>query len=147
MLTMLDSDHTKEIGESVTFSCGISASPAVTSYFWTFVPSSGVGVNITFLGTLGRYTVTYTTNLYTLTLTGLQSSDAGTYKCTVVNLVGVSSKTGSLATTGGEVLYIIINELIVRLQFSQIALYLIYILQISIPLTLVITFEAEEVEL
>ena len=107
VLTMIVSDYTKEIGQDVTFSCGISASPAVTSYFWTFSPSSGAVVNIT--NTVGRYTVTYTAGLYTLKLTGIQSNDTGTYKCTVVNLVGASSKTGSLATTGGEVLCILLN--------------------------------------
>ena len=99
-INMTDKGYVREIGESVTFTCGILASPPVTSYFWSFTPISGTPINVT--GTTGKYTVAYSTTVYRLTVTGVDSTDTGFYECIVVNIVGISSEKGSLAITGGK---------------------------------------------
>ena len=88
--------YSQDVGGDITIPCSITASPALISSQWTFTASGGSEVVI---NDGGRFTIGATN--YDLTISALEFTDAGSYKCNATNAAGTTGASATLTVTGG----------------------------------------------
>lgn len=99
MVTLAQSAYSVTKGSTLTLKCSVAATPAVTSVVWkrtiNGVESYVITDGATYSGS--------TPNNPSLTIIGVNRTDAGTYVCSATNIVGtVESGQTVLSVTGGK---------------------------------------------
>ena len=94
---------TGEYGDTITLGCTVSANPSATSVYWQKVTGS---ITFTVDMSSARYTGS-SVSTPSLTITNLNSNDAGNYICLAANSVGTGqSLQGQLTVIGSRFIFI-----------------------------------------
>ncbi|XP_071166173.1 basement membrane-specific heparan sulfate proteoglycan core protein-like isoform X2 [Mytilus edulis] len=98
VVTTPTTSYTITIGDSVTFTCNVTANPQHSSVYWQYISSgSSTSVNID-----GRFSGSSTSSP-SLTISNAQLSDQGTYVCYATNSVGTGQSTEVVMVVTGNV--------------------------------------------
>lgn len=102
-VSLLRTFFTGNYGGTIILGCTVSAYPTVTSVYWHKVSGSTTSpVDMS----IARYTGS-SVNTPSITITNLNSNDAGNYTCLAANSVGTGqSRQGPLTVIGSEYLFI-----------------------------------------
>lgn len=102
-MSLLRTFFTGNYGETIILGCSVSAYPTVTSVYWHKVSGSTTStVNMS----SARYSGS-SVNTPSITITNLNSNDAGNYTCLAANSVGTGqSRQGPLTVIGSEYIFI-----------------------------------------
>ncbi|KAK3098016.1 hypothetical protein FSP39_015356 [Pinctada imbricata] len=104
IVNITDDQYSQVIGSTAVIPCALSGDDA-TSAYWTFTDSNGEQ-NLT---SGGRYSVATLPNP-DLTISTINTTDTGTYKCKASNAAGESSDMATLSVTGGPPTIIIESQ-------------------------------------